>query len=116
MVSDDFVYFERLDSEAVRCVHRAAPGAVAFGWLHHGGPHACDAANHGGQCPYEAGVYDQWQPYESRCENPGCCTDEVANAERDERRSAITEAKARGEYVPDFAEVQAWLNVDFTKD
>lgn len=44
----------RLSADAqIRCEHVADDGRT-YGWHHHAGPHACDAADHGGQCPWWA--------------------------------------------------------------
>ncbi len=40
----------------IRCEHVDEETGKAYGWHHHDGPHACDAANHDGQCPWRAGV------------------------------------------------------------
>lgn len=41
-------------SDATRCQHRPADLNLEFGRHHRGGPHAWDAGNHGGKCPWWA--------------------------------------------------------------
>lgn len=45
---------DRSPREVTRRLHWSDEQQRSYGWHHHAGPHACDSANHGGECPWWA--------------------------------------------------------------